>query len=234
MLNDQDFGYYTYGDINLLQEYDHPVVSEHAMNHNWVSPSEECGPSTSPLIEEQTAGAFMENLDLANEMFSSLSSEIGDELESASTSLFIPEVTESASESQPFIKSEEKNTENELKSTGPQLVWVEPTVSTKGDFSPAVQNSSDGSDSKEIAAVRKRIEKRKSRATRKSEDDKVAKLKQNRNTLAARRYRQKRQEEVEVLDKRVKELEKQLSDATLQAKWWEMEAQRWKSMVEEK
>ncbi|KAA8915893.1 hypothetical protein TRICI_001907 [Trichomonascus ciferrii] len=89
----------------------------------------------------------------------------------------------------------------------------------------------------QVREVRKRIEKRKRRAqpdivTPPSEEGSDAK--RAKNTIAARKYRQKRQQEVEVLDKRVKELEEQLTMAKVETKWWKMEAERWKSLAEDK
>lgn len=55
--------------------------------------------------------------------------------------------------------------------------------------------------------------------------------KRARNTLAARNYRQRRLEEVEVLSKKVKELE-ELSRSKLEATWWQMEARRWREYAE--
>jgi hypothetical protein len=89
----------------------------------------------------------------------------------------------------------------------------------------------------QVREVRKRIEKRKRRAhpdivTPPSEEGSDAK--RTKNTLAARKYRQKRQQEVEVLDKRVKELEEQLTMAKVETKWWKMEAERWKNLAQDK
>lgn len=53
-------------------------------------------------------------------------------------------------------------------------------------------------------------------------------VKRRKNTLAARKYRQKNLEEKQLLAQKVTELEKQLDVARLEAKWWQMEADRWK------
>jgi hypothetical protein len=58
-------------------------------------------------------------------------------------------------------------------------------------------------------------------------------MKRMKNTLAARRYRQRRLEEVELLDKRVKELQEELSTARVEAKWWKMEARRWQEQAQD-
>jgi hypothetical protein len=80
--------------------------------------------------------------------------------------------------------------------------------------------------------VRKRLEKRKRRNAPKTSPVEVASVtKRTRNTLAARRYRQRRQEEVEILDTKVRELEQEVAKAKLEAQWWQMEAQRWKEMA---
>ncbi|RLV85508.1 hypothetical protein JA9_001509 [Meyerozyma sp. JA9] len=84
----------------------------------------------------------------------------------------------------------------------------------------------------EVDSVRKRLEKRKRRNAPKTSPVEVASVtKRTRNTLAARRYRQRRQEEVEILDTKVRELEQEVAKAKLEAQWWQMEAQRWKEMA---
>lgn len=103
-----------------------------------------------------------------------------------------------------------------------QLVWV--------DHSRDAMAGKTAVD--EVGSVRKRLEKRKRRNAPKSSPVEVSTVtKRTRNTLAARRYRQRRQEEVEILDTKVRELELELAKAKLEAKWWQMESQRWKEMA---
>lgn len=103
-----------------------------------------------------------------------------------------------------------------------QLVWV--------DHSRDAMAAKTAVD--EVGSVRKRLEKRKRRNAPKTSPVEVSTVtKRTRNTLAARRYRQRRQEEVEILDTKVRELEAELAKAKLEAKWWQMESQRWKEMA---
>lgn len=106
--------------------------------------------------------------------------------------------------------------------------------------------STSSSSPNDLEDVRKRIAKRKRRQksagsgsvhdsispSDEAASDLVRNAKRIKNTLAARRYRRKRQEEIEVLDKRVKELEKELDKAKLEARWWKMEASRWRQLAE--
>lgn len=109
-------------------------------------------------------------------------------------------------------------------STGQQLVWVKPPH--EGDDKPAEGD---------LADVRKRLEKRKRRnGVKASPVDSSNVNKRTRNTLAARRYRQRRQQEVDVLDNKVKELEDELAKAKLEAQWWQMESKRWKEIADGK
>ena len=103
-----------------------------------------------------------------------------------------------------------------------QLVWVDHSHDAL-----AAKTALD-----EVGSVRKRLEKRKRRNAPKSSPVEVSSVtKRTRNTLAARRYRQRRQEEVEILDTKVRELELELAKAKLEAKGWQMESQRWKEMA---
>lgn len=61
-------------------------------------------------------------------------------------------------------------------------------------------------------------------------DDPVAK-KRAINTLAARKYRKQRQQEVEKLEERIRQLENERSNLDIEVKWWKMEAQRWKELA---
>ncbi|KAK9235604.1 hypothetical protein V1525DRAFT_409569 [Lipomyces kononenkoae] len=110
--------------------------------------------------------------------------------------------------------------------------WMGPLL---GHGAPRASNSANSKlHSDNVEAVRKRIEKRKRRngVNILPELSSESATKRSTNTLAARRYRQKRQEEVDVLDNRVKELEKELAMAKLETKWWQMEAQRWQKLAE--
>lgn len=109
-----------------------------------------------------------------------------------------------------------------------ELVWIDHSVEDFSKDDDSRSNTGDSS-SGEVDQIRRRIEKRKKRQYYQSrnlntlnEHDKRA-----RNTLAARKYRERRQKELDVLDKRVKALENELESAKLEAKWWKMEASRW-------
>lgn len=89
----------------------------------------------------------------------------------------------------------------------------------------------------DVHQVRKRIVRRKKRKAasivpnEENNNENDEKDKRKRNTLAARKYRQRRIQEIEVLDNRVKELEQKLNTANLETKWWKMEAERWKELA---
>lgn len=130
-------------------------------------------------------------------------------------------------------EAEPESTETESQNN---LIWIDqsndiPSVCTKdGSVKSDARTSLE-----DIDDVRKRLEKRKRRNPSKSllpED--VSGTKRVRNTLAARRYRQRRQKEVEILDEKLQELQRELSSAKLETKWWQMEAQRWKELAEKK
>ncbi|CUM63888.1 uncharacterized protein PRCAT00001476001 [Priceomyces carsonii] len=117
------------------------------------------------------------------------------------------------------------------------LVWIDQSgkfmlnsddSSRNSSFSPSSING--------ITDVRRRLEKRKRRDYVKYSvhGTKVEQIDRKRvkNTLAARRYRERRQKEVEILDERVRELEKELSSSLFEARWWKMEAQRWRELCE--
>ncbi|KNE01780.2 hypothetical protein QG37_01119 [Candidozyma auris] len=53
-----------------------------------------------------------------------------------------------------------------------------------------------------------------------------------RNTLAARRYRERQRKDVEILDNRIKQIEEELNSARLEIMWWKMESQRWREEAE--
>lgn len=84
-----------------------------------------------------------------------------------------------------------------------------------------------------VEDVRKRLQKRRRRkGTKNMAPQSEESSKRLKNTIAARRYRERRQKEVEILDGKVEELESKLLEARLEAKWWKMEAQRWREFAE--
>lgn len=56
--------------------------------------------------------------------------------------------------------------------------------------------------------------------------------KRMRNTMAARRYRERQRRDVEVLDSRIKQLEDELNKSKLEVMWWKMESKRWEEKAE--
>ncbi|CAH6723892.1 hypothetical protein CLIB1444_22S00584 [[Candida] jaroonii] len=78
--------------------------------------------------------------------------------------------------------------------------------------------------SNEVEKVRKRLVKRKTRPA-KQQTALDQDTKRQRNTLAARRYRERQQKDFEVLDNRIKQLEKELADSKLETLWWKMKCQ---------
>lgn len=84
----------------------------------------------------------------------------------------------------------------------------------------------------DIDKVRKRLSKRKHRPLELKPDQAPKSDKRMRNTLAARRYRERQRKDVEVLDSRIKQMEEELNKAKLEAMWWKMESKRWKEEVD--
>lgn len=84
----------------------------------------------------------------------------------------------------------------------------------------------------EVEGVRSRIKKRKNRSQESGSESLGGNTKRIRNTLAARRYRERQRKDVEVLDARVRQVEHELSQAKLEIMWWKMESSRWKEEVE--
>lgn len=115
------------------------------------------------------------------------------------------------------------------------LIWIDQSndVLLNGP-EPGFSSSNPNSPLEDVKDVRRRLEKRKRRGSAKSHIREDCKTKRVRNTMAARRYRQRRQEEVEILDKKVEELEDELSKTKLDTKWWQMEAQRWRELAEKR
>lgn len=125
--------------------------------------------------------------------------------------------------------------EPESNSIGSQkeLIWIDQSNEV---LSGQCHRSNDSSSCLEdIDGVRKRLEKRKRRSSTKNlQLEGTCETKRVRNTIAARRYRERRQKEVEILDKKVKELEQDLNTTKMEAKWWKMEAQRWQELAEKR
>lgn len=116
-----------------------------------------------------------------------------------------------------------------------KLIWIDQSHDLSS-YSGRV-NRSNGPNTilEDVDGVRRRLEKRKRRSSPKnllSED--LCETKRSRNTIAARKYRERRQKEVEILDKKVKELEHELSTTKMETKWWQMEAQRWQELAEKR
>ncbi|CCE78567.1 Piso0_001194 [Millerozyma farinosa CBS 7064] len=111
-----------------------------------------------------------------------------------------------------------------------KLVWIDHSVEDFSKDDDSRSNTGDSS-SGEVDEIRRRIEKRKKRHYYQSRNLNTLNQhdKRARNTLAARKYRERRQKELDVLDKRVKALENELESAKLEAKWWKMEASRWQA-----
>lgn len=55
-----------------------------------------------------------------------------------------------------------------------------------------------------------------------------------RNTMAARRYRERQRKDVEVLDARIRQMEEELRNAKVEIMWWKMESTRWKEEAQRK
>lgn len=115
--------------------------------------------------------------------------------------------------------------------TPPPLKWVDESrglfVETKPVDTSAKRVSPD-----DIDIVRKRLKKRRSRPHELSDVAVLAADKRARNTLAARRYRERQRKDIDILDARVKQLEEELNSAKLEIMRWKMESERWKDEAE--
>lgn len=79
----------------------------------------------------------------------------------------------------------------------------------------------------DVENVRTRIKRRNNRPNKvesKSNND----TRRMRNTMAARRYRERQRSDLEVLDARIRQVEEELRSAKLEIKWWKMESTKWK------
>lgn len=121
-------------------------------------------------------------------------------------------------------------------SSSKNLVWVDQL----NLFLPSLKDEQLGSTRSELVATPKKMEeierrvlkRKRRRRLNDSAPDEENFTKRARNTIAARKYRQRRLEEVEVLSKKVKELEEELSKSKLETSWWQMEARRWQACTE--
>lgn len=107
--------------------------------------------------------------------------------------------------------------------------WVDQTNDFKVESSPEEKPAPVA----EVEVVRSRIKKRKNRPQDSSESL-GGDSKRVRNTLAARRYRERQRKDVEVLDARVRQVEQELNQAKLEIMWWKMESARWKEEAEKR
>lgn len=137
---------------------------------------------------------------------------------------------------QVLVKGEESQGSIQAPAQSPSsskpIVWAENlTLNSSGD------SCSDKSMFNDVEEVRKRMFKRKRRnivsTQLMSDNEKVTKgEKIRKNTLAARRYRQRQAQEIETFDKRMKELEDKFALATEETKKWKLEAEYWKNIAE--
>lgn len=183
---------------------------EHSSSHSWLS--EEIKDGETPVYPAINPGE------------ASLHAEF-------ETNLF-PYDNKISSSSSSFSEGEPELTDVESQR---KLIWIDQSHELSS-YSGRV-NCSNGRSStlEDVDGVRKRLEKRKRRSSPKnllSED--LHETKRLKNTIAARRYRERRQKEVEILDKKVKELEHELSTTKMETKWWQMEARRWQELAEKR
>lgn len=137
-----------------------------------------------------------------------------------------------SSSSSSFSEGEPEPTDVERQK---KLIWIDQSHDLSSYSGLGTRSNGPSSTLEDVDGVRMRLEKRKRRISTKnllSED--LCETKRVRNTIAARRYRQRRQKEVEILDKKVKELEHELSTTKMETKWWQMEAQRWQKLAEKR
>lgn len=180
------------------------LPSEHSLSHSWLS-EETFKDGETPVYPAINPEAVTESENV------------------------LPCDNKKSSSSWSFSEDEPESTDVELHK---KLIWIDESH----DLSRQNKLSNGPSSTLEdVDGVRRRIEKRKRRSSTKnllSED--LCETKRVRNTIAARRYRQRRQKEVEILDKKVKDLEQELSTTRMETKWWQMEARRWQELAEKR
>ncbi|KAL6024481.1 hypothetical protein ACNR91_001680 [Candidozyma auris] len=120
--------------------------------------------------------------------------------------------------------------ESDAPSTAP-LRWIDESKTFFPESNPSpTQPGSVSSD--DVDKIRKRLRKRKHRPSESGVKSIPANDKRMRNTLAARRYRERQRKDVEILDNRIKQIEEELNSARLEIMWWKMESQRWREEAE--
>lgn len=149
------------------------------------------------------------------------------DISSSSSDLANFDATFPASDSLDFETPQEPSSSEN--STSPQLRWVDESKEFFSESRPEPQLSVSSDD---IDKVRKRITKRKCRPLEMKLDQAPKSDKRMRNTMAARRYRERQRRDVEVLDSRVKQLEEELNKSKLEVMWWKMESKRWEEKAE--
>lgn len=182
---------------------------EHSSNHNWL-PDEVFKNGDTPVCHVLYSPLHTE---FENNVFP-----YGNKLPSSSTS---------------FSEIEPESTEIESQK---KLKWIDESNDILSNYSGLGIHPNDPSSSLEdVTGVRRRLEKRKRRnSTKHLQSEDMCETKRVKNTIAARRYREKRQKEVEILDKKVKELEHEVSTAKMETKWWQMEVRRWQELAEKR
>ncbi|KAF3985229.1 hypothetical protein FT663_05382 [Candidozyma haemuli var. vulneris] len=123
---------------------------------------------------------------------------------------------------------ESSSSENDTPS---QLRWIDESKEYFPEIKQAPKMPKNVS-SDDIDKVRKRLSKRKHRPLEVKAEAVPMSDKRTRNTLAARRYRERQRKDVEVLDSRIKQIEEELNNAKLEIMWWKMESKRWKEEAE--
>lgn len=110
------------------------------------------------------------------------------------------------------------------------LTWIDQST----DFSSEMKSGNGpGENLKDVEDVRKRLKKRTRREFISNTDQiNENKSKRLKNTLAARRYRERQRKEVEILDSGIKKLELELSNTKMELMWWKMEAEKWRELAQ--
>lgn len=85
----------------------------------------------------------------------------------------------------------------------------------------------------DVEKVRTRIKRRNNRPI-KTESKSNNDSRRMRNTMAARRYRERQRKDVEVLDARIRQVEEELRSAKLEMMWWKLESAKWKEEAQRK
>lgn len=136
----------------------------------------------------------------------------------------------SSSESSESTNSTEATPQSEPSTSQTVYKWVDET----SEYYPLMKRAAlaEMLDASEVELVRSRLKRRKNRPVEANLEGFEVDSKRTRNTLAARRYRERQRKDVEVLDARIRQVEQELRNAKQELKRWKTEALKWKEQVQ--